>query len=172
MGAWIVGLAAVVAVGQAEPPVGRDGGVVAECLERVRDYHGGAGPWAVVGYRMGRRALAELGLPRSSHNLDVVHHCPEQVQFACVMDGVHAATGASSGKLNLRHVVCGRDEMRTVFTNRVTGRSMVVRVRPELAGSILDLPPERREAEGARVAALADEAVFTIEPLEAAGGSR
>src|SRR3954453_8049413 len=75
---------------------------IQERLERVRDYHGAAGPWAVVGYRIGERALQELGLPRQSHSLLVVHRCPTQVQYSCLADGLQAATGASPGKLNLR----------------------------------------------------------------------
>jgi uncharacterized GH25 family protein len=46
----------------------------AECLARVRDVHGGAGPWAVAGYRIGQRALKELGLPRQSFALSVTFH--------------------------------------------------------------------------------------------------
>ncbi|GIW87859.1 MAG: hypothetical protein KatS3mg108_2183 [Isosphaeraceae bacterium] len=167
----LVGLLIVWVVGQADPKP-PDPKAVAECLERVRDYHGGAGPWAVVGYRMGQRALAELGLPRSSHDLEVVHYCPEQVQYACVMDGVHAATGASAGKLNLKHVASDAAAMRTVFRNRRTGRTVVARVRPELVASILDLPLERLEAEGKRVAALADPSIFVIEADAALGGDQ
>ncbi len=42
---------------------------VAACLARVKEVHGAAGPWAVVGYRIGERALKELGLARHSHAL-------------------------------------------------------------------------------------------------------
>src|SRR3954447_14031898 len=69
------------------------------CLARVREIHGASGPWAVVGYRMGERALKDLGLHRHSFSLMVVHRCPAQVQYSCVADGLQAATGASPGKL-------------------------------------------------------------------------
>ena len=78
------------------------GPAVAACLARVKEVHGAAGPWAVAGYRIGERALKELGLPRHSHKLEVVHRCPMQVQYSCMADGLSAATGASPGKLNLR----------------------------------------------------------------------
>ena len=52
------------------------GPAVAACLARVKEVHGAAGPWAVAGYRIGERALKDLGLPRHSHDLEVVHHCP------------------------------------------------------------------------------------------------
>ncbi|WP_375760821.1 FmdE family protein [Corallococcus exercitus] len=49
-------------------------------LERVALVHGGAGPWAVAGYRMGEHALQQLGLPRGSFKLEVIHHSPANVQ--------------------------------------------------------------------------------------------
>ena len=75
---------------------------VSECLARVREIHGAAGPWAVAGYRIGERALQELHLPRHNFSLRVVHRCPAQVQYSCMADGLQAATGASPGKLNLK----------------------------------------------------------------------
>jgi hypothetical protein len=39
-------------------------------LAAVAFVHGGAGPWAVAGYRMGQAALARLGLSRQSFDLD------------------------------------------------------------------------------------------------------
>lgn len=64
-------------------------------LARVASIHGGHGPWAVAGYRMGQYALQRLGLRPGSFDLEVVHHSPAQVQYTCVADGAAAATGAS-----------------------------------------------------------------------------
>ena len=75
---------------------------VAECLTRVGEIHGAAGPWAVAGYRIGARALKDLNLPRHAFPILVVHRAPAEVRFSCVADGLQAATGASPGKLNLR----------------------------------------------------------------------
>ncbi|HMB03411.1 MAG TPA: hypothetical protein VKP69_06675 [Isosphaeraceae bacterium] len=61
----------------AEPPT--QGPTTSDCLARVRQIHGAAGPWAVAGYRIGERALAELELPRHSSSLLVVHRCPARV---------------------------------------------------------------------------------------------
>jgi formylmethanofuran dehydrogenase subunit E len=135
---------------------------VAACLARVKEVHGAAGPWAVAGYRIGERALKELGLPRQSHDLEVVHHCPAEVQFSCIADGVQAATGASAGKLNLRIEPASPDDLRTVIRDKSSGRTLTFTLTPELVRSISDLPPDRLEAEGRRVAALADPAVFRI----------
>ncbi|HMB02756.1 MAG TPA: hypothetical protein VKP69_03330, partial [Isosphaeraceae bacterium] len=48
----------------AEAPT--QGSTTSDCLTRVREIHGAAGPWAVAGYRIGERALEELKLPRHS----------------------------------------------------------------------------------------------------------
>ena len=138
------------------------GPAVAACLARVKEVHGAAGPWAVAGYRIGERALKELGLPRHSHELEVVHHSPAEVQYSCMADGVQAATGASAGKLNLRIEQATREELRTVIRDKKSGRSLTFILKPEFAGSISDLPMERLEAEGRRVAGMPDEAIFQV----------
>lgn len=135
---------------------------VAACLARVKEIHGGTGPWAVAGYRIGERALKELGLPRQSHELEVVHRCPAEVQYSCIADGVQAATGASPGKLNLRIETAAREELRTVIRDRKSGRTLTFTLEPAFVRSISDLPFDRLEAEGRRVASLPDDAIFRV----------
>ena len=138
------------------------GPAVAACLARVKEAHGAAGPWAVAGYRIGERALKDLGLPRHSHDLEVVHHCPLQVQYSCMADGLSAATGASPGKLNLRIEEAAVDGLKTIVRDRERGRSLTFILKPEFVRSIADLPFDRLEAEGRRVASLADESIFYV----------
>lgn len=133
-----------------------------ELLGRVREIHGGNGPWAVVGYRIGERALQELGLPRHSFRLLAVHHAPAEVQYSCVADGLMASTGVSPGKLNLRLEPATRDELATTVEDRQTGRRLVFQIRPELARSIRDLPHDKLDDEGRRVAGLRDDDLFQI----------
>ncbi len=97
---------------------------VETCLSRVQDYHGGAGPWAVIGYRIGMRALKELGIPRLGHDnsgLFVTHYCPMKVQYTCMADGLHAATGASIGKLNLKLEDTSLEQLHTVVRHPASG---------------------------------------------------
>ena len=138
----------------------------AERLDRVRAIHGGAGPWAVVGYRIGERALRDLGLPRQSFALLVVHRSPAEVQYSCVADGLQAATGASAGKLNLKLETVPSESLETIVEDRRSGRKLRFRVQPGLAKSILDVPMDRLEAEGARVMKLDDDALFTVQELK------
>jgi hypothetical protein len=138
------------------------GPAVAACLARVKEVHGAAGPWVVAGYRIGERALKELGLPRQSHDLEVVHRSPAEVQYSCIADGVQAATGASPGKLNLRIEEATREDLRTVIRDKKSGRTLTFTLKPEFARSIADLPMDRLEAEGRRVAALPDDTIFQV----------
>ncbi|MBX6312707.1 MAG: formylmethanofuran dehydrogenase subunit E family protein [Isosphaeraceae bacterium] len=134
----------------------------AECLARVKEIHGAAGPWAVAGYRMGERALRELGLSKHAFTLEVVHRCPAQVQYSCVADGLQAATGASPGKLNLRVEEAAAGAMKTFIRDKKSGRLLTFTLKPEFVRSVVNLPHERLEAEGRRVAGLADDEVFSI----------
>jgi formylmethanofuran dehydrogenase subunit E len=143
------------------PGPGR-GAEAGERLARVREVHGGAGPWAVAGYRIGERALKELGLPRQSFRLLVVHRAPAEVQYSCVADGLLASTGASPGKLNLRLEEAPVDRLATTVEDRESGRKLLFTLRPEFVRSVRDLPMDRLDAEGRRVADLPDDAIFTV----------
>lgn len=156
-GALLVTIAAVVAA-----PPANTSGQVEECLSRVKEVHGGAGPWAVAGYRIGEHALKTLGLPRHSFKLSVIHRAPAQVQYSCVADGVQAATGASPGKLNLKIEDVPVAQLSTIVEDRTTGRRLTFHLKDDLTRSICDLPFENLEREGRRIATLPDTALFTV----------
>ncbi|MFS8777068.1 FmdE family protein [Synechococcus sp. W70.1] len=142
--------------------------------QRVTEIHGGAGPWAVVGYRMGMRALKELGLasplpPTSpSRVLGVgIHAWPRQIAFAWIGDGLHGAPGARLGKVYLKLVeVDSLDKMRSVVIHRETGKRVEFQVLPEFIAKYREVPRERLMAAGQEVLQMADEALFrlTIRP--------
>ncbi|WP_426756944.1 FmdE family protein [Myxococcus sp. Y35] len=135
----------------------------ADPLARVAAVHGGAGPWAVMGYRMGVYALQQLKLPAGSFALEVIHHTPQKVQYACVADGAAAATGASVGKLNLSLVeVLGPEDVVTRFRNRDTGETLALRPSPRFVQRYLDVPREKLAEAGAEVLTLPDAEVFEV----------
>ena len=155
-------LAMLATLGLDNPPVPSPSSEVAECLARVKAIHGGAGPWAVVGYRIGERALRDLKLPRQSFSLLVVHRSPAEVQYSCVADGLQASTGASVGKLNLKLEEAPADRLRTTVQDRKSGRTLIFTIKPDLARSIKDLPFDRLGKEGERIAGLPDDALFDV----------
>lgn len=131
-----------------------------EALDSVARTHGGAGPWAVAGYRMGLHAIAKLGLPRGSFDLEVRHESPAEVQFSCVADGAQAATGASMGKLNLTHAVVSRGDLKTIYRKKSTGETLVLRPSKSFVARFENVPRERLGEAGRVVLHLADADVF------------
>jgi formylmethanofuran dehydrogenase subunit E len=132
-------------------------------LSAVARVHGGAGPFAVAGYRMGQRALKELGRTRGDFALEVVHTCPQKVQWSCIADGLQAATGASPGKLNLTLAFVpenGGTESRV--RDRESGKTIVLGLTDAFRAAYLDTPMEKLGEAGERVAALPDDDIFWV----------
>lgn len=141
-----------------------------ELLRRVAAIHGGAGPFAVAGFRMGQAALRQLGLEPGRFDLLVVHSCPAKVQWSCIADGLQAATGTSLGKLNLRWVETEQDVSSLIGT-RDGKQGLVGRLSPAFVQRYLDTPRERLMAAGEEVAGLPEGEVFTLEPAPPLAGS-
>lgn len=135
-----------------------------EALEAVRRAHGGAGPWAVAGYRMGAHALTKLGLPRGSFDLEVHHESPNSVQFSCIADGAAASTGASLGKLNLTFSVVERPLLRTTYRKKSTGETLVLRPSASFVTRFENVPREKLGQAGREVLHLTDADVFEEVP--------
>ena len=130
-------------------------------LSQVSQIHGAAGPFAVAGYRMGQRAMRELGLPSGSLDLEVRHESPAEVQWSCIADGAQAATGASAGKLNLSLQPAPRDKTRTVFRRKSTGKTVTYQLTPTFVKRFLDVPRDQLSRTGHEVMGLPDDDIFT-----------
>lgn len=139
-----------------------EGAELERMLADVAAIHGMAGPWAVAGYRMGRRALQEMGMKRGSFDLVVTHECPPQVQYSCIADGVQAATGASAGKLNLIVREAPAEQLRTTFTRKSTGETVIMELTPAFKRRFLNVPNDKLEAAGREVAAMPDGELFRV----------
>jgi hypothetical protein len=134
-----------------------------EIIARVRATHGRAGPWAVLGYRMGERALEELGLERDSPSLEVVHESPQKAQYTCIADGVQAGAGVSAGRLNLKLVEVAAEKLRTTFIRKATGQKISMKPSDAFVQSTKDLAPRDFDAAARRVAAAPVGELVTIE---------
>ncbi|WP_437522449.1 formylmethanofuran dehydrogenase subunit E family protein [Sorangium sp. So ce726] len=155
--------------GPAQEPAGRPSAEAPEDeIRAVAAIHGGAGPWAVAGYRMGRFALARLGLPARSFDLEVIHHSPRSVQFSCIADGAAAATGASLGKLNLSLIEASEDGVETTYRRRSTGQAVTLRPSAAFRARFRDVPREKLESAGREVLSLPDAEVFEEAPAPVA----
>lgn len=133
-----------------------------DALSRVAEFHGVAGVFAVAGYRMGVRALKELGEPRGSFALDVTHRTPFEVQYSCIADGWQAATGVSAGKLNLHLTQVAAKELETDIKDQKTGETLAFRLRPEFLKKYLNLQQQKQPAAARSVLAMPDDQIFTV----------
>ena len=68
----------------------------------IKNVHGHVGPWNVLGWRIGKAALRELGSKWGEHELDVVCHVPLEMPYSCLADGLVVGTGNSIGRLDIR----------------------------------------------------------------------
>lgn len=126
--------------------------------------HGAPGPWAVAGYRMGRHAIAGLGLASGSFDLEVTHRTPRQVMYSCIADGAAAATGASAGKLNLTLVDSSAEQVETTYRKKSTGQAITLRPSAKFRARYADAPRERARELGREVLRLDDSDVFEEVP--------
>ncbi len=133
-------------------------------LAEVARVHGGAGPWAVAGYRMGEHALRTFQLPRGSFDLEVTHFTPREVQYSCIADGAAAATGASLGKLNLTLVDAPAADTHTTYRQKSTGKTLTLRLAPAFLTRFADVPRPKLASAGREVIQLKDEEIFEVVP--------
>ncbi len=66
----------------------------------LKDFHGHLGPYAVVGYRMGKLALTYL--KARSKNLKAVVKTGIKPPISCIIDGIQFSTPCTLGKGNIR----------------------------------------------------------------------
>lgn len=162
--ALVLGLVACAHAPERQHPHAAPSASDEDTLDEVAAVHGGAGPWAVAGYRMGEFALEHLGLTRGSFDLEIIHFTPPEVQYACIADGAAAATGASVGKLNLMLAEAPAPETRTTYRNRSTGQTIVLRLTEGFKTRFLDVPRERLGEAGREVLHLDSDEIFEVVP--------
>jgi formylmethanofuran dehydrogenase subunit E len=156
---WLA-LLSLVACASSAPPAASN--TAHTGLDAVAAIHGGAGPWAVAGYRMGEYALQQLGLTRGSFDLDITHASPAEVQYSCIADGAAAATGASLGKLNLHWQEAAKPDTRTTYLRKSTGQSITLIIVPAFAARYADVPRPQLTAAGEEVMRLPDAEIFEV----------
>ncbi len=132
-----IGLAPGVVV---DAPAAEPVAAVQADLDAIVAVHGAPNPWVAAGYRMGRRALQDLRLPKGDRRLIATHHSPYAAPTVSMIDGVQAATGTSVGKMTLRYKTAKLDAVRTEFVDSRTGASVSYRLTDsalrELAGGV------------------------------------
>lgn len=138
-------------------------------VKQVAAIHGGSGPFAVAGYRMGARALEELKLLKGSFEVDVTHESIPEVGWTCIADGIQSATGASVGKMNLRVVPVKESKaVRSVVTHKQTGTKIMFRLTDAFLEKYGETPYAELDRAGRAVVNLKDAEIFQIEIVRGA----
>jgi len=70
-----------------------------ETLKQIQQFHGHLGPYAVIGFRMGKIANEKLGSDPFSKK--VVVWTGTKPPLSCILDGIQMSSGCTTGKGNL-----------------------------------------------------------------------
>ena len=129
-----------------------------QLLDRLRAFHGHLGPFAMLGYRAGKLALAELNAD-SHFGLRAHVLCPPRTPPSCFADGVQYGTGCTMGKGNI--TMEPSDDIELTVTVNDDGRSITIRPRPEVCGSFGEWMQEGSDETAAlRVLEMSDADLF------------
>lgn len=94
-------------------------------LQKIKDFHGHLGPYAVIGYRMGLAANQEFG--------DDVFKKIARVfsgtvtPMSCMIDGIQLSSGCTMGKGNI--IVEEIGEPRAIFSDKEGSKSIEITLR-------------------------------------------
>lgn len=104
-------------------------------LQTAATFHGHLGPAIVVGARLGMAGRAAVGA-KGHFDVEIVCRGPFAAPpRSCLLDGVQLATGATLGKRNLTVVLA--DDYAVTIKNRMTGKTAVLRPKPEIIDLML-----------------------------------
>ena len=104
----------------------------------IKAFHGHLGPYLVLGYRMGRQALAELDSP-GHFGVSVVVHSALEPPRSCLIDGIQLGSGCTLGKRNIE--VAGTDGPAYAVFKNDRGLEVTIRLHngvPALIGRLIE----------------------------------
>ncbi|MFQ5887804.1 MAG: FmdE family protein [Candidatus Hydrothermarchaeales archaeon] len=140
-----------------------------EELEEASKFHGHLCPMFAFGFRMGKKALKELGREREDGvKLMAV------VEFKnCLADGIQYICGTTYGKNNLFYK--GSGKFAASFYDLVSGKSLRISIKNEVLEDTLEygvagqevkrLPPNRRREEARRLFKMGKEVIKRLKEM-------
>lgn len=85
-----------------------------EVLQTLSDFHGHLGPYAVIGYRMGKIACEKLG--SDPFDKKVLISTGLNPPLSCIIDGIQIGSGCTLGKGNI--TIEHENIAQAVFSNK------------------------------------------------------
>lgn len=134
----------------------------------IEQMHGHVGPWNVLGWRIGQRALKQFGTRWGRHDLDITVHIPMDTPYSCMADGLVIGTGNSLGRLDIRLAEVEKMEMITVdvVNKGPQGGRIIYRPKLDYMGKILTAPAEDVHVLSHECFKLANEELFDEERIQ------
>jgi hypothetical protein len=110
----------------------------------IEQMHGHVGPWNVLGWKIGQKALAEFGTRWGRHELDIIVYIPMDTPYSCMADGIVIGTGNSIGRLDIKLSPVPKMEMVCVEISKKTPGGPKILYKPKLKylHKILTAPAE------------------------------
>ncbi len=102
-----------------------------EILKNIEQFHGHIGPYAVIGYRMGKIANEKLG--KDPFNKKAYVWTGTKPPMSCVIDGIQMSSGCTIGKGNLT-IVSGKSPKARFSTN--DGKKIEIYLRESVKNEI------------------------------------
>jgi formylmethanofuran dehydrogenase subunit E len=133
----------------------------------IKQAHGHVGPWNVLGWRMGKSALRELGAAWGQHELDVICYVPLKTPYSCLADGLVVGTGNSIGRLDIRlgEVMTMADIHVSVRRKDGTGPILLLKPDQKYLEKIRHQPDDQLTALSIECSQLPENRLFAIEQL-------
>lgn len=97
-------------------------------LQKIKDFHGHLGPYAVIGYRMGLAANREFGDGAFKKTARVFSGTI--TPMSCMIDGIQLSSGCTLGKGNI--IVEEVGEPRAIFSDKEGSRSVEICLKDEV----------------------------------------
>jgi hypothetical protein len=143
-------------------------------MYELKQVHGHVGPWNVLGWRMGKAALRELGGAWGQHELDIICYIPLKTPYSCLVDGLIVGTGNSMGRLDIRlgEVMTMADIHVSVQRKDGTGPILLFKPDQKYLEQIRHQPDDQLAALSTECGQLPENKLFTIERLPASDAGK
>ncbi len=132
-------------------------------VRAITAVHGELSPYAALGFRMGKRALADLGMSPGDQRLMAVYRTPFSMPYSAAADGIQAATRTTIGRLSLLIAKADATELHADFLNQEERVTVQCRPRSALLNMIdrVGSAPAAEEL-AVRILGMADDDLFIV----------
>ena len=102
-------------------------------LNDVAKVHGHKGPFLIIGYRAGVKALKFLK-PADEHDLTAVLYIPRRIPYTCIADGVQFSTGCTYGKGNI--AIVNSNDFKILFEKHSTKERLILAINKNFLSNV------------------------------------